>query len=573
MTVNTECPLLHLSMELIVKIIGYNPPSSYRDAALTCTTLHRRCQPILDRHRAAHAKYRVTSDLSPETVINLLSDTATARVERWHVRELEFWGSRQSWEEWRPWDPKPSGMHHLTDGTPTRSGLDQGEIIRYTRTANDWWMFSGNASDEIRQSLESGHDGFLKLLLIVSCPRLHSIRFVKRGSDTHTSLQWITKAVKWGKELKRWPPGFESLRNVAVGISTGLPSSEDAEVQRNPYDLAALLEIPKIESVYYSDLTEVDELDDEDEWSPMMEYDFPEGTSAVKHLFLDSLPSLPYRLRRGLLGMPEVLETMIIRAPDSSGRHVDDVDCVVSQLGRNNPQTMQRLVFYNPSGLHGYRCNVYRPEELENYRALKQLTIAASDIELDAFYQSTKDRLPTREDLCEFVFEAFPSTIEAMVIWGESGVHINERKSAKPSDYLDSAIAHLIESGVYANLKAVYLEDVERAHQQPEREVLLGNPVVAGRKQLAFPRAVAAGQKAGVHVYTLMNRDDGGYWRNFPARPDRFDLTTGPYGERPASWKFNTLTGEWGPSCEGCGKCNDCLRVYPEELWKSNAAS
>ncbi|KAF4963768.1 hypothetical protein FSARC_8251 [Fusarium sarcochroum] len=573
MTVDAECPLFLLSMELICQIIGYNSPSSYRDVALTCTTLHRRCQPVLDQHRAAHAKYKVTSDLSPETVIDLLSDTATARVERWHVRGLEFWGSRQSWDEWRPWEPKLPGMYHLAEGTPTRSGLNTREIQRYIQTANDWWVFFGDAFDEIRQNLESGHDGFLKLLLIASCPRLHSIKFVKRGDDSHTSLQWITKAVAWSKELKKWPPGFESLRNVAVGIWTGLPSYEDADVERNPYDLAALLEIPKIESVYYSDLTEVDEALDEDDFSPVIEYDFPAGTSTVKHLFLDSPSGLPYRLRQSLFDISKTLETIIIRAQDSTGQHVDDVDCVVSQLGKNNPQTMQRLIFYNPGGLNGYRCTVYRPEELEEFETLKQLTVAASDIELDAYYQSTKDRIPTREDLCEFVFEAFPSTVEAMVIWGRSDQHIDEENTAKPSDYLDSAIAHLIESGVCENLKVVYLEDVERAHRQPEREHLLGNPIFAGRKQLAFQRTIDAGRKAGVHVCTLMNRDDGGYWRNFPARPDRFDLKTGPCGERPASWKFNALTGEWGPSCEGCGECNDCWRVYPEELWKSNAAS
>nr|CEG03587.1 unnamed protein product [Fusarium acuminatum CS5907] len=58
-----------------------------------------------------------------------------------------------------------------------------------------------------------------------------------------------------------------------------------------------------------------------------------------------------------------------------------------------------------------------------------------------------------------------------------------------------------------------------------------------------------------------MNRDDGGYWRNFPTRPDRFDLKTGPFGERPADLRFNVLTGEWGQDCEGCGECKKCLMI------------
>ncbi|EWZ90433.1 hypothetical protein FOCG_04006 [Fusarium oxysporum f. sp. radicis-lycopersici 26381] len=145
-----ECHLLRLSTELILQILEYGPTSTYLDVALTCTTLHHQCRNLLDLHHEAHAKYRITSDLSPETVVDLLKDTTKARIERWHVRELEIWGSRQNWEDWRPWAPKLPGTCGLADGFPTRYGLDLQDMQRYIRTALELWTFSDFDSEAIQ---------------------------------------------------------------------------------------------------------------------------------------------------------------------------------------------------------------------------------------------------------------------------------------------------------------------------------------------------------------------------------------------------------------------------------------
>ncbi|KAF5230539.1 hypothetical protein FAUST_9749, partial [Fusarium austroamericanum] len=122
------------------------------------------------------------------------------------------------------------------------------------------------------------------------------------------------------------------------------------------------------------------------------------------------------------------------------------------------------------------------------------------------------------------------------------------------SETLDFLLSQVIESGAYKDLKVIYVENVEGW------AFWSGRPT---RKQLAFQKTTAAGRKAGVHICTLMNRGDGGYWKNFPAKPDRFDLKTGPCGgKRPADWRLNLYTGKWGPDCMGCGEF--CFKNYSE---------
>ncbi|RGP61876.1 hypothetical protein FLONG3_10403 [Fusarium longipes] len=570
-----SCSLLSLPRELILQTLDYNHPSTVLKVALTCSTLYRQCQHVLERHRDAYDKHRVASDLSPETVVNLLKDTATARIERWHVRELEIWGSRDTWQDWRPWAPKLPGPYGLAeDEEPSRSALDAQEVQRYIRKGIEWWEFSGNDISEVQQNLELGSDAYLKLLLIASCPRLHSIRFVKREHDTWTSLHSIGKAIRWSKALNsrlpvaiwKWPPGFWSLRSLAVGISTGLlPRKEKVLRLQNIFE--ELFHIPHLKDLYFKGVSEPNQDEVEDG------YGFPFGTSSIKNLFLDSPYDAGLDFLSDVASAPKDLQTIAIRARVPTALSLIDVNYFVSDLARKSPR-LQRLVFYNGEGLGGDRCSMYCPEELEDFTAIKQITIAAEDIELGGY--SIAD--PVFADMLdEWIEEAFPHSMEAMYIWGKTDIfpHQSEIDAYGTSGTLDLMLAHLIKSGAYRNLKVIYVENAERAHRQPDREVLRRRPIVAGRKELAFQMTLAAGKKAGVHVCTLMNKDDdGGYWKNFPAKPDRFDLKTSPCaGERPEDWKLNLYTGERGPDCRGCGECKECLVVYPPELWKKNNIS
>ncbi|KAF5547106.1 hypothetical protein FMEXI_5296 [Fusarium mexicanum] len=574
-----ECALLRLSTELILQILEYGPPPAYLDVALTCTTLHHQCRNLLDLHREADAKYRITSDLATETVIDLLKDTNKARIERWHVRELEIWGSRKDWEDWRPWAPKLPGTCSLADGSPTRHGLDLQDIERHIRTALELWTFSRFDSEAIHKDLEAGQDGFLKLLLIATCPRLHSLRFVKRGLDPHTTLEWMREVIKDSRRAWNGPHelhGFESLRDIAVGIETDQCLwNDDTSPQRDARDFAALFYIPNLEGLYFNDLHYNTAASGNYLPSDVVaQHDFPCGTSSVKHLFIDGASDFSPEYYQVIADASKNLESVILRVASEGQQHLLHVDVLVGSLSFSNGKTLQKLIIYNPGGIHGDVFSNYQLSDLDNFRNLKLFTLAASDIVVEELY--VLHGYPNVEQLAEYFSDSFPASTEALYIWGRLDDYLDHLiPSDNPSDIFDSTLASLIESGVLENLKVVYFADLEKRHAQDNGEVALARPIDGGLedtglKQLIVPKSVAAGLRTGVHVCTVMNRDDGGYWKNFPAKPDSFDLKTGPcYGERPASWRLNLQSGEWGPDCEGCGECTDCLTVYPAELWKS----
>ncbi|KAJ4219049.1 hypothetical protein NW759_008203 [Fusarium solani] len=559
--------LLGLSTELLFHIIDYVHPSSHLSLALTCSKLHHHSRPILDHHRAARS---VVSDLQPESVLELLRGAESCSVELWHVRELELWGNRSSSEEWRAWDAGMTGMVRLANVEPIESNLGREEIMGFFSMAKQWWDIPEGEFDAARNELETGGDGFLKMLLIASCLRLHSIRFAKEKEQyMHTSLRWMAKAVSWSMDSGRWPPGFQSLRNVAIGVSTGVPRVPEEEENHNPgglqlefLDFAAVLNLPGIHSVYIRDLYPDWEDEGDDNPDAVREnYRLEPRSSTIQHIYIDRAQGLQI-FYDPFLSIGKDLQSMTLRGLDD-WTQCDDTDAIPEALSRNYPDTFRKMTFYRPTGLHGYRCGVYMPDQIgDPFPGMRQLSVGISDIDLLAMAEI--DTEPSVEAYVDYWCNGFlPKNLEVIMIWGEPGNGDDwlQLDDDVMMDFIDTAIAAVIKAGTYKNLKVIYLDDIER---QTETQ----------RPRVCFQKSIAAGRKMGVHVYTLTNREDGGYWREFPAAADRFDLKTGPFGERPASWRINRREGVWeDPGCEGCGECEECLRVYPEHVWKSAAAS
>ncbi|KAF5971863.1 hypothetical protein FCOIX_9685 [Fusarium coicis] len=455
-----------------------------------------RCRILLDLHREAHAKYKITSDLLPETVVNLLKDTTQARIERWHVRELEIWGSRYAWEEdWRPW---------------TYPRFD---------------------TEAIECRPKDGRDGFLKLILIATCPRLHSLRFVKNDIDCHTTLKWMRKVINECRRARNGPlelRGFESLRHIAVGIETDQCLLNDKSLHRDARDFAALFYIPNLESLYFNDLHYIADGDEPYLHCDVVDqYHFPRGTSSVKHLFIDGASGFSADYYQAIANASKNLESAVLRIASERRQDLHEVDTFVSSLSFSNGKTLQKLILYNPGGMHGDQNSNYRLDDLEDFRNLKLFTLAVSDMMLEELYRMHSS--PNAEQLAEDVSDSFPASTEALYIWGRSDEHADGSTSDDIlSDILDSTLAALIESSVLENLKVIYLADVEKRQAQNDTDYLPRRSIDVGLKELILPKSVAAGLKTGVHVCTVMNRDDGGHWKNFPARLDRFDLKTGP---------------------------------------------
>ncbi|RSL99154.1 hypothetical protein CDV31_012332 [Fusarium ambrosium] len=560
----SQANILGLSAELLFHIIDYVHPSSHLPLALTCSQLHRHSQSILARHRAAHS---IASDLQPETVLELLRGAETCSVELWHVRELELWGNRSTWEDWRAWDVSETGLIRLADTEPIEANLQREEIMGFFSMVKQWWDIPEYEFDAARNELETGADGFLKMLLIASCPRLYSIRFAKeKERDMHMSLRWMAKAVSWSMDSGRWPPGFQSLRNVAIGVSTGAPREEEEQnhdgFQLEFMDFAAVLNLPSIHNLYIRDLyPDWEEEGQDDEDSVMENYRLEPRSSTIQHIYIDRAQGLQV-FYHPFLGVSKDLKSMTLRGLDD-WTQCDDTDIIPEALSKNYPDTFRKMTFYRPTGLHGYRCGVYMPDAIrEPFSGMRQVSVGISDIDLLAMAEI--DSKPSIEAYVDYWCGPFlPENLEVIMIWGEPGNGDDwlELDDDVMMDFIDTAIAAVIRAGTYKNLKVIYLDDIER---QTETQ----------RPRICFQKAIAAGREMGVHVYTLTNREDGGYWRGFPAAADKFDLKTGPFGERPVSWRINRREGVWeDPGCEGCGECEECLRVYPAHVWKSAAVS
>ncbi|KAM5380984.1 hypothetical protein ACJZ2D_003293 [Fusarium nematophilum] len=230
-------------------------------------------------------------------------------------------------------------------------------------------------------------------------------------------------------------------------------------------------------------------------------------------------------------------------------------------LSQNYSETLHKFTLYNTTGLQGDQWDVYSPGDLKSNGAIKLLTIGIPDVELQAYHAQPTTKPPNREEFAKWLQgDVFPRHMEGILFWGASDEWLTVDEGLENTDILDHALATLIRSRRYEQLKAIYVDHVE---SETDKQ----------RTKLCFQEAIAAGREAGVHVHTLTNRDDGGYWREFPAAPDSFDLKTGPHRGRPDFWVMNRLTGEWeGPGCDGCGECKECLRVYPKEMWANAEA-
>lgn len=240
---------------------------------------------------------------------------------------------------------------------------------------------------------------------------------------------------------------------------------------------------------------------------------------------------------------------------------------IVGDLMENYRHTLESLIFYNMyDGLHGYRCATYYAEQLEHWgnspSVLKHFSIDIEALELYGY-----DKSWTVEELIETVGpkeNLMPASMEIIMLWGYDRLtHIRLEEGIHWHDVLDEMATALIynKKQLYKNLKVIYIDFAER-HASKQRS------------KLSFQKAIAAGWEAGVHVHTLTNRDDGEYWKIFPVAPDKYNLRTGRFGPRPSMWRINRFTGVWdNPGCDGCGECEQCLRVYPEQVWKSLGAA
>lgn len=605
LTHNT-CFITDLSTELIYQIIDFVPYESQLNFALTCKRLADCSNKILKRHQEAFKQYRVASDILPTTVPTLLRSVfgRADPILAWHIRSLEIWYDRQSWLDWKTLSFDQPLHEDDMDVDSTLWEWQDDELEEYLEDIEGQLVALLDAGDEdvfveARQQFEDGLDGILKALLIAYCPRLQDVKFITYEHGKTSTLGWLKRIVQGSIQYgSHWPPGLCSVNNVAVGVESDTwMTARHTQHNDPPLDgtdrsmeaFSVLLRLPLLHSIYYNDLRRPGWNDQTDYGSRAL---IPQHSSNVKHIFLDDCGDMPYPFQFALPRASRALESFTFRA-GHSGDRLDDVDQLVSGLCAEQRQSFYTLMFYGPNisdEMHGYRCNVYRNEELNAAHNLKTVAIDISDVELDAFYSTSSFDTVQEADsktwtsdqwrnhfIKWFADHAFPQSIERIVFWGAAYEGWLAKCGGKFLDWLEDALIFCIASrspaheskAIYPNLKAIYLEDIERRYKRDRWDV----SKEPRTEKVFFRRLVKAAKEAGVDVYTLTNRPAPSQAHGFPVAPDKYDLQSGPWWERRRErrdWVFDVHAGRMmPPGCGKCGSCEACLSEYTWELWRS----
>ncbi|KAF9698060.1 hypothetical protein EKO04_004174 [Ascochyta lentis] len=315
-----------------------------------------------------------------------------------------------------------------------------------------------------------------------------------------------------------WPAGFSSLRFVASATL-----------------VARLLHLPSLETLYLNGLRcepddgsgEYDNDDDSDAGSDWEENEW----------MIHDSPSHSADFISWLCEAPRKLRTVAFR---NSGPNADDfhrASHIVRELNNAQGSSLESLIWYgfDSNSVRSDECSVVELDEneLDSFRELKQLSFSVHDLATGA-YRSTwgdaPDGYESHDDYyVQYVAEALPKSLESLVLWEDAGSGQYGDKEGE-TVLLERAIIKMIESGHYENLRAIHLEQVERATDHGEGTV-------------NFNQAVAVGKAVGVDIFTLANRPIE-QSKSFTEPVEQYDLKTGKYpGGRPNDWVFDYYTG------------------------------
>ncbi|CAG9977779.1 unnamed protein product [Clonostachys byssicola] len=512
-------PAPHLSTlpaEILQLIIDQTHPSGHWPLAQTCRYLYQNSERVLNLHREAYRNFRITSDLDPITVFNLLWSVfshGVAHIDAWHVREFEVWGERDpGWGEDSEADSDIDEDSEV-DSNPDEALLDERsealpwsppefdidyfceELLKvpdfFPKTDEQQW------GEHVRYGLETGRETITKSLMLVHLPRIRAIRCAKAGRERHPWVEMLCEYIYWCKAAGTWLPGLETLEKVFVSIP---PDGGYRRLNTGPDEFAALLCLPNLSEVYFAHLDGDFELSDlgVDLFTngPQAPFD---KTSPVRTIILDHLEnSLSKKLISFLAKMPHALQNIAIRFQviyDHEERSRSAAS-LAEALSEHQCKSLQRVCFDAdifpdwPFFMPGLDLKVMRL--FDDLRVVKldwpgvEMSLAESD-----------ENLP-REELLDRLYRLFqlclPNKMEILVLnlfEETAGVLLTGELARGNRDnlgYVDEAIEAAIKSTRYDNLKAVMLGYIQISLQH-----------TAGGDWY-FPKAVKAAEERGIYI-------------------------------------------------------------------------
>ncbi|KAF9879105.1 hypothetical protein CkaCkLH20_03338 [Colletotrichum karsti] len=580
-SVKNPLVITSLPPELVMRIIDLTHPSDHVNLAYTCKKIAQCSSAVLRCHREAHEKRHTVSDLLPDSILNLLRSIVWGgkdAISAWHTRFLEIWGPRTKWEEWVPFMLEPPERFDQA-AFPCKFSFDDGEVEDYMRLLEDELHLTPEVRSSCEESLRSGQDDVLKVLVIALCPYLESLKYIwtKNDGDGDSSLHRLAAAIAAGKKEGCWPPGLWSLREVAVGVNSGtwLDETPD-EVRYFPETLAELLKLPRIESIYYHGLfLGYDGYEDEYDSRQIRERrrgmphpddpicDLTPGCSSVEHLVLHHFGGVDMEnYLEALLAAPRALKSLALRGNDGYDPW-SNIQDVVTIVRERHSSSLESLMMYNANMLHGgFGCMLYSPDcvGLQNFTNLRhayvdhnELTEASLSVHAEAFTNPGAHSDDECEKYLEHVISHFPKSMEVLLL---AGWRVHENAIAT-----ERCMIRLIESRRYPKLKAIHIQD--NSTWRPSETLLFQRLIEVGQRYNIDIVTASAGNRQRIHQI------------DFHAPPDYYDLASGPHARDRdhGEWVFSPFSGRWEPKgCGNCGNCEECFYVYTREAWETRGA-
>ncbi|CAH0058959.1 unnamed protein product [Clonostachys solani] len=541
--------LAALPSEILQLIIEHTHASGHWPLAQTCKHIYLNSQPILGRHRKAHQEFRISCDLDPKTVPNLLWSALSpgaASIDAWHVREFEVWTDRINDDPWEV-DADTGDLWVVEEREPWSFPDDDTDyFLNQLYKVPDFFPEDDTYYVQVREELKTGADTFLKAFLLAHLPRIQALRYMRSPESEQVNFKSLCLMIYWCKLAGIWLPGLEALQKVYVGVNSrriGDTTIDGMILRPDPpsrelEEFCALLCLPNLSEVYFA------HLDGNSEFSSEVTDLFPDGlqplldkTSPVQTIIIDKLEaSLSEQLMEFITKTPSSLKNLAIRfhrfneygncRRDDTSDGEQRSQELTQKLAQHQHSSLQRLCFYTEAVRDGLSdWNWVAPSQRVMFEDIRVAYFSWNIIEEEVAGRAAavRSRSELLDQLLQVFRSQFPATIEMVCFNGFSRSRsiFQSGEFGDPSlDYVDDAVEAMITSERYKNLKAVHLRDIQ-AEATPDETP----------DHFPFPKTMRAAEERGVYVHVKGSKPPS--WFSFKGEfipiPTRDCMVTGQF--------------------------------------------
>ncbi|CZR43878.1 uncharacterized protein FPRO_13686 [Fusarium proliferatum ET1] len=569
-----------LPLQLIVRIIDSTDPSDHLNIACTCSYLRQCATKSLNHHRDAHEKFSVASDLDPSTIPTLLRSASgiTSPIDAWHVQNIEIWGSRWNWKEWRTWElnKSPAAWHQISKRRQVFAkspvlewSIPPWELTHYLRIMRERLSLPGDFVDSARLEFEKGCDSVMQMLLIVLCPRLKSLKYMYNRHDKvayRRSLYWLTPVMGKSWVDDSWPPGLSKLHDVAVGVrSETWLDDEDDKLWYARSAFRGFFKLPEISTLYFRGLRQQDHpsMPHDSDWnlrdgesifdtsisSALQAADeLPARCSTIKHLYLESPGD--YRELECIAAAPRALKSYTLHGGEIHYGSGGSLEMLLKDMVEEQRQSLESILVYNTSRFEESCCTL-RPSdgagyiEMHDCPQLRQLYIHSDDLQL--LYHELHRELPpkdsnTLQGFVDYIMGFLPASLELLMLGSaKNSVAVNVPETqfedfgfGKFEELNEHILISVVSSKRFPALKAILVERTEDSHE--------------------FTQLIEVGRERGVDIYITANDQVLPHQTRLPQRPRA--TSHQPHGEidqEPPNEQLQEKLDEGNETDDDCG--------------------